>query len=186
MPRTKNIPPDHDRCLHYDSIGRRCTRLRLPSDETFQHTLCFYHYNRNAQSSQPSPAIPLSARPDVVAFRLLPADATLRTAEAVNLLLTRVFREVAEGHLSPKQASTLAYLGQLILSTVPHLQREAATVATHPILSTSPEATLDALTRALQSMLVPDSPQTTTNLASHDSADSSSDSCDASVAHGAH
>lgn len=155
MPRKKVIPPDHERCLHANSVGYRCRRLRLPSDETYQHTLCFVHYNRQVRSSQPSPAIPLSARPDVVAFRLLPPDTSLNNAEAVNLLLTRVFREVAEGHLSTKQASTLAYLGQLILATLPHLHREAAAAPPHPILQGDPDAALVSMTQALQSFLVP-------------------------------
>ena len=137
-------PLDNDRCQYtYGGGTRRCRNLRLPGDQVF----CYPHYNKV------NTAPPVAPHPAFVSNEILPPDAELATATEVNAVLTRIFRMVADGRLSPKHASALAYLGQLIISTLPHLKKEAMT--THaPDLDKDPDTILDQLSATL-ARLVP-------------------------------
>lgn len=133
------IPSNHRRCQYTTAIGKRCRLARLPGD----NTLCFFHYSR-AQSRRIEP------HPALVAAEILSPGEPLDSAQAVNAALTRVFRLVAEGRLSTRHATALAYLGQLILATLPHLQREAPAEPAHGLLGSDPEAALAELAQTLR------------------------------------
>ena len=108
--------PDLSRCMYTDAIGRRCRFPRLDGD----YTLCFIHYENTTRKLARSAPKVLS---QLVADQLFPADIRLDSAQAVKELLTRVLREVAAGNLSTRQASSIAYLGQLILLSLQQMQR---------------------------------------------------------------
>jgi len=89
-----------------------------------------------------------------LAREILPPGEGLASAQAVNAALTRVFRAVAEQRISPRYATVLAYLGQLITITVARMEREAAAAEppAYP-LGDAPEAIVAELAEALRSSL---------------------------------
>ena len=133
-----SIPTDNRSCQHTTSDGRRCRSARLPGD----HTLCFYHYNR-AQNIDTAP------HPAFVAAEILPPEEGLDSAHAINAALTRVFRCLVEGRLSTRYATTLAYVGQLCISTLPGLEREAAQAPPQP-LGADPDVVIADLAQTLR------------------------------------
>ena len=76
-------------------------------------------------------------------------------AQSVNAALTRVFRLVAEGRLSTRHASTLGYVAQLIIATLPSLEREAAAQPVHPLFRSDPDAILVELAQTLKRGVAP-------------------------------
>ena len=140
MPR--RTIPDADRCMQVDRAGRRCRSPHLP-----EQTLCYYHYKK-VHSSPRSPA----EHPYFVAARLLPAGASLNSPAEVAEFLTRVMREMVEGHLAPKQASTLSYLCQTVLMS---MQKAAASSSAPPPDEASLESQFDNLAAAISSALQP-------------------------------
>jgi len=139
-------PPDAQRCRYTDRIGRRCSHERLPDHET---GLCYHHYNAQPRPGSRTPQV----HPLIIASKLLPAGTSLDSPAAVKALLTGVLREVLEGNLSTRQASAVGYLGQTVLLSLQQMQRVKAETPAHPLLAAPPEATMDGLTRALQSFL---------------------------------
>ncbi len=160
--RKKSIPSDERRCMHTNAAGSRCRYPRLEG-----HSLCSVHdlqATREAQELQPFPAF--------VAAEILPPDATLDSAAAINATLTRVFRCVCEGRLTPRHAASLGYLGQLIIATLPGLERAAANQPPHPLLGRDPDAALANLVHSLSAALPqPDPPATPPAHSSPDSAE---------------
>jgi hypothetical protein len=143
----KSIPSDDRRCMNTDAGGRRCRYPRLEG-----HSLCGAHYMqaaRRAEKLEPFPAL--------VAHEILPPDASLDSAPAVNAALTRVFRCVLEGRLSPRHATGLGYVGQLIIATLPGLERAAANRPEHPLLGRDPDAALANLIHSLSANIEPHS-----------------------------
>lgn len=130
-----------------DRAGRRCRSHRLQGE----YTMCYFHWNLSHHKSEKPAA---TAHPLAVAMRLMPAGTHLDNADAVRCLLTSVIREMIEGSISTKQASTIAYLTQNVLLSMQHAQREAAHEPPHPMLHADPEATVDQLAQALQTFIV--------------------------------
>ena len=134
-----SIPSDAERCQYTTSDGKRCRSVRLKGD----HMLCYFHFSR----AESKPAEP---HPAYVAAEILPPDQALDSAQAVNAALTRVFRLVIEGRLSPRHATALTYVVQSILPTLPHLAREAVPEPAHELLGVDPDAALAELAQALR------------------------------------
>jgi hypothetical protein len=99
-----------NRCAYVYNDGRRCRMPRVHEE----CSLCFFHWDREMQQQE-------AAR---IATGIVAATDNLSTARGVNRVLTRLFREVAAGGIHPRTASILAYLGHLILQTIPHVNRE--------------------------------------------------------------
>ena len=134
-----SIPSDAERCQYTTSDGKRCRSVRLKGD----HMLCYFHFARaERKTTEPHPAY--------VAAEILPPEVALDSPRAVNDALTRIFRAVLEGRLSPRHANTLTYVVQSALPTLPYLQREAVPAPGHELLGVDPDAALAELAQTLR------------------------------------
>ena len=133
-----SVPPDGRRCTFTSKHGKRCRSVRVEGD-----TLCYFHFSRT-QRQKPEPD------PGLVAAEILSPEQALDSAQAVNTALTRVFRLVLQGRLSTRHATTLGYVAQLILFSVPQMQRQAQAELAHQLLGSDPEAALTNLAHALR------------------------------------
>jgi hypothetical protein len=111
---------------------------------------CKAHYRRILRDSAPPEPLP-----EWVAEEILPPDGKLDSAAAVNEVLTRVFRCVCEDRLTPRHAACLGYLGQLIISTLPGMERAAANQPPHPLLGRDPDAALLNILHSLSAGVTP-------------------------------
>ncbi len=59
-----------------------------------------------------------------VAGELVTLTGTFKTAHDVNLVLGRLFSALAQNRIPPGNAATLAYIGGLLLNTLPRVSRE--------------------------------------------------------------
>jgi len=110
-PRSTN----HSRCRYSTVDGRRC-RLRVLDD---QSGLCFRHVRLNqSQASAPDP--------ELLAAELLGSIEDFQTAEAVNLFLGNLLKQLAAQRIERRDAIALAYISQLLLSSLPALDRQRA------------------------------------------------------------
>ena len=110
-PRSTN----HSRCRYSTVDGRRC-RLRVLDD---QSGLCFRHVRLNqSQASAPDP--------EALAAELLGSIEDFQTAEAVNLFLGNLLKQLAAQRIERRDAIALAYISQLLLSSLPALDRQRA------------------------------------------------------------
>ena len=110
------FPKEDERCTFTYVDGRRCRMCKI---ETHPY-LCFYHWQRGQQAND---AI-------VFASQLLEPGQQLNSPSAVANVLTGVFRLLAQGRLQARQAATLAYISQLVIQLLPHIQREQQATAT--------------------------------------------------------
>jgi len=104
-------PPEGDRCQYTFTDGRQCRMFRMPKHPDF----CLMHWQQEEES--------LPRRN--LGLELLGANDRVLTTADVNLALSRLFRLVAEGRVSPRTAATLAYIGQQLTLLVSVMQREA-------------------------------------------------------------
>lgn len=143
MPSRKAIPPDHQRCEYTKSDGKRCTN---PQD-VLHHPLCDSHHRVMLRKLEES-----RIESEQMAFgpTILAPDQPLDSAQAVNAALTRVFRGLCEGRITPRHAAALGYIAQLIISTLPGMAREAQARPKHPVLGANPEAVFAELASALR------------------------------------
>jgi hypothetical protein len=93
----------HPRCNFQFADGRRCRMLRHPDLE-----LCLFH-NRELEQLR-------SARE--IGAELLALGGNFRNPIALNFVLGKLFSHVATGRMHRRQASTLAYIAQLLLQTL--------------------------------------------------------------------
>jgi hypothetical protein len=98
-----------DRCQHTTADGRRCALSRAKHS-----ALCLHHLRQ--QDSYPG-----ASR---VAAELLGSSKRLDSAIAINRVLGRLFVLVARNRIPPRHAATLAYIGQLLLQSLPLVRRE--------------------------------------------------------------
>jgi hypothetical protein len=98
-------------CSFTFADGRRC---RTPRCSAHPHP-CFFHARKEAQS--------IAAQQ---MGRNIAADLSGGYLSACDLssALARLFSGVAQGHVKPKTASTLAYLGQTLLQSIHFAQHE--------------------------------------------------------------
>ena len=123
------------------SDGKRCRSARLKGD----HTLCYFHFSRAermAAAGEPHPAY--------VGVEILPPEVALDSPRAVNDALTRIFRDVLEGRLSPRHANTLTYVVQSAMPTLPYLQQVADAAPAHELLGADPDAALAELAQVMR------------------------------------
>lgn len=106
------------RCAYITDAGRRC-RLRVLDN---QSGLCFRHFSLQqsafAQDSQ------------AAAIELLAGVRDFSSAGSINLYLGNIVRQLAHRRISRPDAVALAYLGQLLMNTLPALKREMSVTRT--------------------------------------------------------
>ncbi|HKN76387.1 MAG TPA: hypothetical protein VJW94_14505 [Candidatus Acidoferrum sp.] len=102
-----------NQCHHINARGRRC-RMLIALDHD---SLCQHHLAQSAAS-----------RPDAetVASELLDSTGELATADEVNTLLANLVRQLARKRIDRKDAMAIAYASQLLLSTLPGMDKEYA------------------------------------------------------------
>ncbi len=103
-------PGPANRCFHSTSDGRQC---RMPRWEAHAY-LCLFHARQEQQ------VIDL----DRVSteFRSLPGE--YKTAGGLNHALGKLLALVANNRVPPRSAATLAYIGHLLLRTLPGVRQE--------------------------------------------------------------
>ena len=102
-------PKDLDRCEFIFPSGHRCRQLRTHPGASF----CLNHRRRQHQQEE-------SAR---IGDEIVGADGALNTEEGIHKALTNVFANLARNRISARDASVLAYVGQLMLVSRPSVER---------------------------------------------------------------
>lgn len=106
------ITPEDKRCWHVTLDGKRCRMDKLE-----QHpSLCYYHWEREQQMAD---AMKFSAQ-------VVPPRARLNTARGINRVLGNVLKALSQGKIPARSAAGMAYIGQLLLLSLPYLQKERA------------------------------------------------------------
>ena len=100
-----------NRCHHTSADGRRCRMLRREGDPS----LCPEH---RRLALQPEMA------PETAAAELLSSIENFQSAIAINQALGRLFALLASNRIAPRHAAILAYIGQLLLNTLPTMKDE--------------------------------------------------------------
>jgi hypothetical protein len=99
-----------NQCQHLSPRGYHCHMLRVHDE-----SLCPYHL-RQTQASL--------SDPEALAAELLESTGNLNTADCVNALLANVTKALARQRISRQDAIAMGYLAQLLLNTVPGVQKE--------------------------------------------------------------
>ena len=107
MPDTTGTTNQDTRCEFTTTNGRRCRNLH-------QEGTPFCPSHRSAGSDDPAFLNELFGGQD---------DA-FHSAEGLHCYLRRLSRAVAEGRLDPRQANSLAYIGQLLVNSLPMVLTE--------------------------------------------------------------
>ena len=114
-PYLRKIAEDNARCQYRDSAGRRCRRDRQRGDPTF----CTRH--RTALlGPDDTPSLDSSG----VWEHLLGPLRDFRTATGINFTLGRLLLLHASGSVSARDASVIAYICQLLLQSLPQVEKE--------------------------------------------------------------
>ena len=100
-----------NQCNHINGAGRRCRMTIAPANDT----LCAHHLQQHI-ANQPDP--------EILAAELLESTGNLNTADRVNALLANVVKQLAHRRIDRQDALALGYLAQLLLNTVPGVQKE--------------------------------------------------------------
>ena len=100
-----------NRCRYISADGRRCVMLPLKGHPS----LCPQHRRQQLRALDD---------PQAVAAELLGSIENFQTAAAVNHALGRVFALVAGNRIPTRRAAILAYICQLLLSSLPALEDE--------------------------------------------------------------
>ncbi len=108
-------------CQHVNAKGRRCYMLvdrshRLSNGE-HRPPLCAYHANR-LKAATPLPD------PETLAAELLGSIEDFGTADAVNMFLGNLLKQLARKRIARRDALAMAYVSQLLLNSLPALRRE--------------------------------------------------------------
>jgi len=102
-----------NRCTHSTVDGRRC-RLPVANAAT---GLCFRHFElRDGRGAAPDP--------ETVADELLGSIEDFSSADSINLFLGNLVKQLVRKRIARPDAIALAYIGQLLLNTLPALRRE--------------------------------------------------------------
>lgn len=97
------------RCQHRTPAGRQC-RARSSGAAS---RLCAAHSAVEKQLDSADLAVALDASGD-----------TFQSAEGINRSLSELFALLAKNRVSPRRAAVLAYIGSLLLRTLPAIEKE--------------------------------------------------------------
>jgi len=126
-------PQPDNRCRYVSADGRRCAMLRSKGHPS----LCPQHRQQQLAAQADAAA---------VATELLGAIENFQTASAVNQALGRLLVLVAGNRISSRRGALLAYICQLLLTSLPRVEHEAVRTKGH-------DAWDHTLRRALKSSL---------------------------------
>ena len=110
--------PNGNKCLYQTSDGRTCRMLRKKGHAS----LCIHHAREEQQR--------LESEKLTAEFASL--SGKLNTVTDINHVLGKVFTALAEKRISHQTADTFAYLGQLLLQTIPGVKSELNAAVQHP------------------------------------------------------
>jgi hypothetical protein len=99
------------RCQFHFSDGRTCRMLRTPAHPNF----CVFHAREELQlleSQSLGKQISTSLQGDFL------------TATDINHVLRKLFIAIAQDRIPLRKAATLTYLGQVLLTSLPHVKKE--------------------------------------------------------------
>src|SRR5216683_3451006 len=103
--------PNPNRCQFETSDGRRCRMLRCNAHPT----LCLFHARDEMQLLE-------SQRLGAELSASLTGQ--FMTATDINFVLGKLFTATAQNRIPPRNAAVLAYIGQLMLHSLPNLKKE--------------------------------------------------------------
>jgi hypothetical protein len=115
---TESLTPITNQCSHINGAGRRCRMIIAPTHDA----LCAHHLQQHL-ANQPDP--------EILAAELLESTGNLNTADRVNALLANVTKQLARQRISRQDAIAIGYLAQLLLNTVPGVQKEHQALRAH-------------------------------------------------------
>ena len=121
-----------NRCQHTTLDGRRCRMSRLNDHPS----LCFDHWQREQQL----------LHAERVGSELLGSFDEFKTATAVNHALGKLFALLAKNRIPTRNAAILAYIGQLLLQSLPSVKKEV-------LLGRGADAWQEAIRRALRNQV---------------------------------
>ncbi len=98
------------RCLRTFSDGRGCRMLRKPGHPA----LCVFHAHEEEQLLET----------EKLAAELASLSGSLNTGLDINHVLGKVFQALAQRRISAREATTFAYIAQLMLQSMPYVKNE--------------------------------------------------------------
>ncbi len=104
--------PHLGRCQFFSTDNRRCRMPRWHGHPAY----CLHHARREQQLLET----------ERVAGELVTLTGTFKTAHDVNMVLGRLFHALAQNRIPPRTAATLAYIGGLLLNSLPRVSREVS------------------------------------------------------------
>jgi hypothetical protein len=125
-----NKPNPKTQCHHRSQLNRRCHMPIAPTHPD----LCAYHARAEAKAETASSA-------QAVAAELLTGTENLTQPASVNLFLANLLKNFANHRISRRDATTLAYISQLLLNSqcVMHRQAQDAQAAKAQAAASEPE-----------------------------------------------
>src|SRR5277367_441740 len=119
MPRKLN---PETQCQHRGQLDRRCRMLIAPNHPT----LCDYHARAEFRKEAKAET---TIHAQAVAAELLAGTDNLTQPASVNLFLANLLKNFANHRISRRDATTLAYISQLLLNSQCVMHRQAQDAA---------------------------------------------------------
>src|SRR3984893_18037248 len=116
--KSDSLDPNDNKCLRQFTDGRSCRMLR----KNGHPALCIFHAREEQQLLES----------DKLAAEFASLSGKLNTVTDINHVLGKVFTALAEKRISHQTADTFAYLGQLLLQTIPGIKNELNAAVQHP------------------------------------------------------
>jgi hypothetical protein len=107
---TSSSETRHNLCKRQFSDGRRCRMLRMEGHPS----LCPFHVREEKQLLEA----------DKLGAELASLSGNLNNGTDINHVLAKVFKALADGRISARDASAFAYLGQLLLQSLSYVKNE--------------------------------------------------------------
>jgi hypothetical protein len=115
-----------NKCQYLSPRGQGCRMLRVAGE-----SLCPYHLRQVEAETQAQAAQAAQPDPETLAAELLDSTGNLNTADRVNALLANVTKAFARQRIDRRDATTIGFLAQLLLNTVPGVQKEYQAIHAH-------------------------------------------------------
>jgi hypothetical protein len=133
-------------CQHHTASGRRCRMLQSPNHPT----LCTFHAQAEAKllaaTKRAAARSQRSLSIEQVAADLLAGTDTLSQPASVNLFLANLLKNFAHHRISRRDATTLAYISQLLLNSqcvIYRQQKDAQAAAAQAAANQPPHIVID-------------------------------------------
>ena len=139
-PKSSSSDATPERCQYRTATGRQCCSIAVDPDSSF----CARH-----AGSEPDDSEDFSAALTDRAYRF-------QNAQGINRSLGTLYTLCAQGRISPRRASTLAYISSLLLRTLPaidndlypHAGKPGFQPSGEPVLQNEIDATADVATES--------------------------------------